>query len=661
VAFSILVPAFGLSAHTATFRDISTEAGASITLQDESHAGGSATRRSLRFVGAWSNALAAQRQVLDRLSQSVASRILSEETLVLIPRDRAQNLTQSLSDIQTSTNTTIEVFPSRGGTDADIALIVVTSGPAPSGTPELSSEEKKQNEAKAVARIKETLNLKLLPSDLPDESETSSRLYIPVAARFAGSVIGKNASVVHELENETRARIKLSREGTKVETPTEIFRFVTVEGSGAEIRHAYSRIMDKVEDAKNRARAEAKNGNLFKVPLSVPDHLIGVIIGRGGKVLQNLQDDTGTKIHIEHSGKDDRSQASVRLVEISGDHAKVEAAQKIIVERLTEALADQQQPSTAQSSRNYRPRSRSPSEPRSSRDRYPSRSTNQSSSTSSYAPTARPDPSAPQEEMDKMVVSVPIHQVGAVIGNRGSMVRQICEESGARIHIEGRDEIAPDAKERGVTITGTTSQVSRAFNLIQQALAESNEARAKAADEAGGGDRGGGSSDYRGSRMHQYQSSRPTSQPPQHYDNRRDPYPPAQAPGYGAPSAPPPHYAQALPPPGYGQPPPQSYYQQAPPPSMSQQPPAPYYGNYPPPRSNNPVQMPSLPPPHLNQPPSHQHQQPPPQQPAQSSQFDLRILSQLAKNLPPIGSGNITQITGSPPGVQPPPGQYDYR
>jgi hypothetical protein len=326
VSFSLFVPAFGISAHTSSLRDISTSTNnTSITLQENDISnGGSATRKSLRFVGPWSDVLQAQRKVLELLQQSTSRSLapLADETLVLIPRDRAQNLTQSLAEIQTSTNTTIEVFPSRGGVDANIALVVVTSGEAP--TP----EDKKQNEANAVARIKETLSLQQLPSDLPAESEQTCRVFIPVAARFAGSVIGRSASIVRELEAETKARINLSREGTKVETPTEIFRFVTAEGTGAQVRHAYKRILEQIEDAKTRARSEAKDGNVLKVPLSVPDHLIGVIIGRGGKVLRDLQDDTGTKIHIEHSGRDDRSTASVRLVEITGDSEKVESAQK---------------------------------------------------------------------------------------------------------------------------------------------------------------------------------------------------------------------------------------------------------------------------------------------------------------------------------------------
>jgi hypothetical protein len=220
-----------------------------------------------------------------------------------------------------------------------------------------------------------------------------------------------------------------------------------------------------------------------------------------------------------------------------------------------------------------------------------------------------------------MTISVPIQQVGAVIGNRGATVRQICEESGARIHIEGKDEIAPDAKERAVTITGSTSQVSRAFELIQTALAESNEARNKANNSQ---------SNNGLPPLHVISSTLPPFQQQQ----RRD-YP----------------YQQQPPPPHMQYPPQQSYY-----PLPQQQQQQPYFqpAPYPPMRSSNPVPMPSLPP----LPPL-----PSSQDPSQRF-FDpdkLSILaSQLAKNFPPVGSGNITQITGSPP-QQPPQSQNQSR
>lgn len=616
VTFSLLVPAYGVSTQTSVLKDLEKTHSVSISVQEDAQ-GGSATRKSLRFIGTWENVRQAQKKFMELLKQLARNDLaLSDDTLILIPRDKTPNLTQPLADIQTKSNTQIEVFPARGGSDADLALVVVTSKST-------SDQEKSKNSSDAIAKIKEALDMKLLPSDLPSEGseETWCKVYIPVASRFAGSIIGKSASIVRELEAETSARINLSREGTKVETPTEVFRFVTAEGSPSQVRAAHGRILAQIEEARNKARDEAKDGTLMKVPLSVPDQLIGVIIGRNGKVLRDLQQDTDTRIHIEHSGKDDRTTASVRLVEICGEPNKVEKAQTIIVERLMQAVQD---PPPSQShlpadttSRANRSRSRSPSQ-RVSRQPVPA------------------DGNEESDDLDTMVIAVPIAQAGAVIGSRGDTVRQICEESGARIHIEERDKLAADAKDRAVTITGSSSQVAKAFTLIQKALADSAEREArKAHREVDRFPRGSTQSSY----------GRPP-QPTQAYDSYG---PPPIAPGppphsYGVP----PGYSQ-LPAPatasvGYGQ----NYY--APPHSLSQPPSTPFFGNYPP-RSGVPVQLPSLPP------------IPPPSQPQTNSQFDLGILTQLAKNLAPVGSGVITQITGSPVAPdRPPHGQQgDYR
>lgn len=624
VTFTMFVPAHGLSAQLPAIKEIEKSEGCTISLVEDAQAT-SSTRRSLRFIGTWEKIRPAQKQVLELIKQVSRNDLaLSDDTLILIPKDKAQTITQSLSDIQNSTNTDIEIFPARGGPDAEISLVVIVSRPAEDD----SEEQKKNNIANAITKIKECLGLSLLPSELSDDLESWCKVYIPVASRFAGSIIGKNASIVRELESESSARINLSREGTKVETPSEVFRYVTAEGSGAQVRIAHAKIISYLDEAKRKAKEEFKDGHMLKIPLSVPDQLIGVIIGRNGKSLRDLQEDTQTKIHIEHSAKDDRAGLSYRLVEIVGDPEKVERAQATIVERLISAVSDNA-PGTASISTttSNRGRERSPS-PLDTRG-------------SSKHPSAR-GPGGPSgsdgEELDTMVIAVPLAQAGAVIGNRGDTVRQICEASGARIHIEERDKLAPDATERAVTITGTTSQVAKAFSLIQKALSDSAAAEARKAAASGGpparGSRvdGGG---YGGAHQQRHAPSYdPYSQPP---------------PSYGAP----PPYGGGS---NYGPPQPSqqpaNYY--APPPSnMTTNSQPILFGNYPP-RSGAPVQLPTLPPVGVQQP--HQQQQLAPQ-------FDMNILTQLAKNLPPIGSGVITQITGSPvaPNQPPPNQQTEYR
>ena len=244
VSFSLLVPAYGLGTMTAQFREIENQTFTSIRVSDDDTY---ATRRTIRFTGTWPNTLAAQKKVLEVLKsynqvESGGSFDTPDDIYVLVPKEKTQILSQSLSEIEQSTNCTVKVFPMQGKSDANSALIVITY--RSSGA---SKEEKKLVENQAAEKIKELMGLKNFLSDVPDENETFARIHIPIASRYAGSVIGRNASIVRELEAETKAKINLSREGTKVVTPSETMRFVSAEGTGTQVRLAYERIMEKLD------------------------------------------------------------------------------------------------------------------------------------------------------------------------------------------------------------------------------------------------------------------------------------------------------------------------------------------------------------------------------------------------------------------------------
>ena len=50
------------------------------------------------------------------------------------------------------------------------------------------------------------------------------------------------------------------------------------------------------------------------------------------------------------------------------------------------------------------------------------------------------------------------------------MIKAIMAESGARIQMQQKDEVMPGATERGVDITGTETQVSRAHQVCLPAI-----------------------------------------------------------------------------------------------------------------------------------------------------------------------------------------------
>ena len=267
-------------------------------------------------------------------------------------------------------------------------------------------------------------------------------------------MIGRQAQIVRDMEAQSGAKIIMAREATRISVPgRDSFRFLTAEGKKKEVNDAYALVMKYIGEARSKAQSDSSNPTLLRVPLSVPAQLLDVIIGKGGATLKKIQEDFDVKVIIEHNEEGQTAHKGAgkqhRLLEVVGEPNRVEACQRNIVERLIEAVQTGDPRSMMR-----RGRSRARREP----TERPVSVTIPSMDSSSNVSKA------------EMTVSVPIVHVGAVIGARGSKVRHIVDETGARIHIEGKEKLAPDAVDRAMLITGTDRQVLNALSMIHQSL-----------------------------------------------------------------------------------------------------------------------------------------------------------------------------------------------
>lgn len=67
---------------------------------------------------------------------------------------------------------------------------------------------------------------------------------------------------------------------------------------------------------------------------------------------------------------------------------------------------------------------------------------------------------------------LPEREVGNVIGKGGALLKKICEDSGARVHISAIDEVIPVTRERVATISGRIGSLTLAQHLISKALSD---------------------------------------------------------------------------------------------------------------------------------------------------------------------------------------------
>ena len=116
------------------------------------------------------------------------------------------------------------------------------------------------------------------------------KLLLP--GKEVGNVIGKAGSVLKSLEADTGSRIRISAIDEVIPTTRE--RIATISGSIEAVKLAAQRVCAILFPAHDDATSVTENA----VKLLMPHASIGVVIGRGGTVIKEIMQQTGTTIKI---------------------------------------------------------------------------------------------------------------------------------------------------------------------------------------------------------------------------------------------------------------------------------------------------------------------------------------------------------------------------
>lgn len=212
----------------------------------------------------------------------------------------------------------------------------------------------------------------------------------------------------------------------------EVERRVTVSGAEADVDQALGLIKDKISEA-SRPAPSAGNGAAYGqgggggsygqgagTVIKVPGRKVGLIIGRSGETIRDLQTRSNCRITVgqEH---DADPRTGERPLTLSGHPSAVQVARQMIDEIIS-----------------------------------------QGSGSRVLIPRPRPGEVA-------VIIQVPDSTVGLIIGKGGESTRYIQQTSGTRIHIEG---VCPDGSEdRNVHIIGSHENVAYAQQLIWEKVA----------------------------------------------------------------------------------------------------------------------------------------------------------------------------------------------
>nr|XP_023672759.1 far upstream element-binding protein 3-like [Paramormyrops kingsleyae] len=229
------------------------------------------------------------------------------------------------------------------------------------------------------------------------------------------SVIGRGGEQITKIQLESGCKIQIASDsGGLLERPC------TLTGTPESIEQAKRLLGQIVERCRNGPCFHGEmEGNSAIQEILIPASKVGLVIGKGGDTIKQLQERTGVKMNMIQDGP--MPTGADKPLRITGDAYKVQQARELVLDIIREK--DQ-------------------GDFRLGRNDFASRL-----GTSS------------------LDVSVPRFAVGIVIGRNGEMIKKIQNDAGVRIQFKPDDGISP---ERVAQVMGHPERCQHALHLINE-------------------------------------------------------------------------------------------------------------------------------------------------------------------------------------------------
>ncbi|NWT06807.1 TDRKH protein, partial [Mionectes macconnelli] len=146
---------------------------------------------------------------------------------------------------------------------------------------------------------------------------------VRVPRRAVKSLIGRRGATINQLRRETGAHITVQEEEEEEEEGEPV---VQIWGSPAQVCRAKAAVLRLVADSTPVAEQ-----------LHVPCKAVGRIMGRGGETVRGICRLSGARVDCGRNPE--ASLASIRVIQLSGTRKEVEAAKRLILEKLSEDAA----------------------------------------------------------------------------------------------------------------------------------------------------------------------------------------------------------------------------------------------------------------------------------------------------------------------------------
>ncbi|KAI7830468.1 hypothetical protein BC939DRAFT_439423 [Gamsiella multidivaricata] len=283
----------------------------------------------------------------------------------------------------------------------------------------------------------------------PMRNEQQIQEEMGVPGNLVGLIIGRGGENLKRIERETGCRVQFSQDGN----PGDRERFVNIIGQPAGIADAKRQIQEIVTSSQSGERPGGYSGGGYggggnygmggsgsgsggggggygrggtTATIQIPSTKVGLVIGRGGETIRDLQDRSGARIAVTPSPHDHSSPS--RTVSITGDDGAIERA-KAFIEEIVNDMAP--------------------------RGGY----------------SGGGGGGGGFQSTPPVTMTVPQESIGLVIGRGGETVKQLQIQSRAKIQVQQVDPSMAPPTDRTINLFGPPEAVEYAKQLIMEKVA----------------------------------------------------------------------------------------------------------------------------------------------------------------------------------------------
>ncbi|XP_030062385.1 far upstream element-binding protein 1 isoform X1 [Microcaecilia unicolor] len=255
-----------------------------------------------------------------------------------------------------------------------------------------------------------------------------------IPASKAGLVIGKGGETIKQLQERTGVKMVMIQDGPQ---NTGADKPLRITGDPYKVQQAKEMVLELIRDQGGfrevRNEYGSRLGGNEGIDVPIPRFAVGIVIGRNGEMIKKIQNDAGVRIQF----KPDDGSTPDRIAQVTGPPDRCQHAAEIITDLLRSVQAGNSGPGPG------------------------GRGRGRGQGNWNMGP-----PGGLQE----FNFIVPTAKTGLIIGKGGETIKNISQQSGARIELQRNPPPNADPNMKLFTIRGSPQQIDYARQLIEEKI-----------------------------------------------------------------------------------------------------------------------------------------------------------------------------------------------